>query len=688
MRWHIERDREGCPREKPWAVVDETGKVIADYFSDGKDAVAHVEKLSGSRGRGQTSRIKRSRLTTLATDDKPKVKPGGSAAEDEDENECPEGQRWDPETEECVPDEKNEDSEESAPFGTSAAISGVAAVEGKWTGDGRQFSLGSLTWPDPAETIIPMQWQKETSHGGVNDNTVNVGRVTELVREGDQIIAYASLDTGSDDGAEIARRLQSGSAGGVSIVADDPDQSDMEFVYPDGCDEMDDDEEIDFDDIARCFSPKVIFHGGRIRAITFVDTPAFVEAAMRFDGDEESVTASFRNFGAVKEHDTPTSDATWDAAEQEKKLTEPLTLDAARGMYAWIDEEAADGEEIAKTACKFPHHEVSDDGTPGAANLTACSAGIGALNGARAEPDIPATDRQGVYDHLAAHLRAADQEPPPPTFSLIDALEPLVAASHIIEIPDLPPAEWFSEPGDMPPIGAIHVTNEGRFYGLVAPRDIAHRSFTDRRVTVPTGNVDYSRWMNRETIVAGGKRIATGPITMNCGHTSTDSRVSSQMSMDHYDNSCSIVATARIGENKHGVWIAGALLSDIVPEQVARILACQLSGDWRPHREKPGQREFTGALLVPVPGFPVAANPAVRLDHGQLVASTAPVTWETVDDTILPEFHPGSNGGGKSTSGADAITVNDLPTWDDIVAKKALRSQIDQLAETLGIEVN
>jgi HK97 family phage prohead protease len=55
---------------------------------------------------------------------------------------------------------------------------------------------------------------------------------------------------------------------------------------------------------------------------------------------------------------------------------------------------------------------VSDSGDVGNANIKACQSGIGNLNGAQGGTTIPDADVQGVYNHLAAHLRDADLEPP------------------------------------------------------------------------------------------------------------------------------------------------------------------------------------------------------------------------------------------------------------------------------------
>jgi len=235
--------------------------------------------------------------------------------------------------------------------------------------------------------------------------------------------------------------------------------------------------------------------------------------------------------------------------------------------------------------------------------------------------DIPAYAEARMY---------LDAELPEDVDASIPVAETLTASSYTITIPELPPAEWFEEPKEVPKIGAITVTDDGRFFGYVAPRHVAHRGIRDKRVTVPTGNVDYGIWMNRATLVDDGKggytKIATGPITMDCGHAPMSNRVVGAARREHYDNACSVVATARVGENSRGVWIAGALIPGVSPKQVAQMMACQLSGDWGPHREKPGKRELAAALLVPVPGFPTAQH-SFTLQGGELAHTATPVRF-------------------------------------------------------------
>lgn len=205
----------------------------------------------------------------------------------------------------------------------------------------------------------------------------------------------------------------------------------------------------------------------------------------------------------------------------------------------------------------------------------------------------------------------------------VDEDEPLTAAAHTITIPDLPKASWFDRPTDVKMYGALTVTDEGRVFGRLAPANVTHRAVKRR---VPMKTVDYSRWMNKETIVEGGDRVVTGVITMNCGHAATENYGTLVNRKEHYDNSCSIAANVRIGEDADGVWVAGALRHGVTSEQVSTMMGCQLSGDWQPHPDRPGVTEFIAALLVPVPGFPQARTaPSVTYTDGVLSASAVPI---------------------------------------------------------------
>lgn len=120
--------------------------------------------------------------------------------------------------------------------------------------------------------------------------------------------------------------------------------------------------------------------------------------------------ASLELAGPIASHSTATSDGPWDNAQNKANLRNDGDEAYYRRAYAWQDDTA---DPNTKTAYKFIHHEVNADGEIGPANLTACSQGIGVLNGGRSGTTIPDADRKGVWNHLARHLRDAGREPPP-----------------------------------------------------------------------------------------------------------------------------------------------------------------------------------------------------------------------------------------------------------------------------------
>ncbi len=74
------------------------------------------------------------------------------------------------------------------------------------------------------------------------------------------------------------------------------------------------------------------------------------------------------------------------------------------GHYAW----SAEMPPATFGSLKLPHHRPSD----GAVVWRGVSAAMTVLLGGRGGADLPAADRREVYNHLAAHYRQFDKEPP------------------------------------------------------------------------------------------------------------------------------------------------------------------------------------------------------------------------------------------------------------------------------------
>lgn len=111
---------------------------------------------------------------------------------------------------------------------------------------------------------------------------------------------------------------------------------------------------------------------------------------------------------AVSVHHTATTDGDWNGPQQVAALSEDATQSDFENLFAWEPTDL--DERKSKSNWKMPHHDVVE-GKPGAANIQGCITVIEVLNGSMGGSDIPDADRQGVYNHVAAHLKDAGKEP-------------------------------------------------------------------------------------------------------------------------------------------------------------------------------------------------------------------------------------------------------------------------------------
>lgn len=581
MPYRVEQDHPDCGADTPWAVVKEaTGELMGCHATE-DDANKQMAALYAEEG--------------------------------DDREEEPEGDIYGAEIGPLSPD------------GLTAPIRGPLVVEGITTGDGREFAPDVLTWDTPP---LPLRWNKEDSHGGdPHTVAVNVGRMDKIWRDesnNNKIMFEGVLNLAEEDGRRVRDMIKGGYIRGISIDADSIADADVEFVWPDDVVESMDDGEDDALSMLFAQPEKVIYHGGRIRAATIVDIPAFAEAYVELldeDGaviagghrmsQEEFQALAVQEMGAVGTHATGTSDGPWDAAAHEKRIDGPLTVDKARAAYAWYDGGAVEDGELPKSAAKFLHHEISADGRAGAANLAACSAAIGALHGARGGASIPDADRRGVYDHVAKHLRDAGREPAP-----FLSLTPVTAAAGVWK----PPAEWFADPKLSLPT-PITITDDGRIYGHAAQWGSCHIG-QEGACIQPPREAEHPYYRTGEVVCADGTRVAVGQITVGTGHAPL--HLGASPAAEHYDNTGAAVADVAVGNDAHGIWVAGAVRPGADPLKVYELQAAgQVSGDWR---RIGGQLRLVGLLAVNVPGFPVPKMRA-RVASGQpqaLVAAGRP----------------------------------------------------------------
>lgn len=182
-----------------------------------------------------------------------------------------------------------------------------------------------------------------------------------------------------------------------------------------------------------------------------------------------------------------------------------------------------------------------------------------------------------------------------------------------------PPADWFVDPqleGPTP----LTITDDGRVYGHIATWGTCHVGLAGQCITPPRSGTDYAHFRTGEVVCADGSRVATGTLTIGTGHAST--QLDARAAAFHYDNTGTGWSDVAAGEDRWGVWVAGAVKASATPEQIADARAAAPSGDWR---RIGSSMELVAVLQVNVPGFPV---PRARTASGvpqALVAAGGPV---------------------------------------------------------------
>lgn len=180
--------------------------------------------------------------------------------------------------------------------------SGVIAVEGVETGDGRVLADGSLYWEN---LPLPLRWDMEDDGG--HAGAVVVGTIDAIERQdGGRIFASGTIDDAGEHGAEVVRLMGEGLLRGVSIDPDDwqvavidttiteADVAEAEaelmaiLAAAGDPDPGPDAGVVLFEDEAGAIVERLL--RGRIRAATLVDTPAFIDAVITLDDMAEAPT--------------------------------------------------------------------------------------------------------------------------------------------------------------------------------------------------------------------------------------------------------------------------------------------------------------------------------------------------------------------------------------------------------------
>lgn len=310
-----------------------------------------------------------------------------------------------------------------------------------------------------------------------------------------------------------------------------------------------------------------------------------------------------------------------------------LHLDGANLMGAGVLHDDHDDPEIARLASTVA--SLIEDGT--VRGISADTAIIGAeiepvdpediegawqmriteavLVGATVVP-MPAF-RDAVIELTGSSDDSGDEAP-----TEEEAAAALIAAAA--NRPTLPPAAWFADPELAGPT-PLTVTDEGRVYGHLALWNSCHTAY-DRCVSPPREE-DFAYFRLGGVLTAEGVEIAVGTLSMNTGHAPLGTgRIDATA---HYDDTGTAAAYVAAGADEYGPWVAGVIAPGLEEDDVARLRAGTISGDWR---RVDGRLRLVAALVVNVPGFPVprvgerlvaslTASGAGDLEPAALVAS-------------------------------------------------------------------
>ncbi|QDH93504.1 RNA ligase [Gordonia phage Verity] len=186
----------------------------------------------------------------------------------------------------------------------------------------------------------------------------------------------------------------------------------------------------------------------------------------------------------------------------------------------------------------------------------------------------------------------------------------LTAAGVVFDIAD------FRDP-KLDQLTPLQVTKDGRVYGHLAGWKTNHIGYS--KPTPPPRSATGYKYFHQGLAPTNEGDLPVGYLTLGTGHAGEGDAMSAAA---HYDNTGAQVAQVRVGEDDHGIWLAGRVLPTTDDMQRQTLRRSSLSGDWRKIKDPTTGRksmELVAALSVNVPGFPIPRTE-------QLVASGAEST--------------------------------------------------------------
>jgi signal peptide peptidase SppA len=180
---------------------------------------------------------------------------------------------------------------------------------------------------------------------------------------------------------------------------------------------------------------------------------------------------------AIPYTNTAVIDVPWDGPGTVARLSNDAGASTYRKVFAWVE---AGADPDAKASYKFPHHQVSSSGVPGAAVVAGARNALSRLPQAKG---IPSGDESGIKSHLQKHIDKFSAK----KSSSLD----LVEASMLLETEG---RIWAIRPELLPLLASMH-----------------GRSFGDSEIEAMLFAMEEAREL-RTTPAGNGGNVATIPL--------------------------------------------------------------------------------------------------------------------------------------------------------------------------------
>lgn len=432
---------------------------------------------------------------------------------------------------------------------------GVLAPEGVWSGDKRRFAKDSLTTRD---LPMPLTWQRASDEG--HKGNVVVAKIEKTNKVDGELRATGHF-IANQEADELIGMLGEFGKFGVSVDAD-------EVVF---------DLEEDGDDEG------VTFSNARVSSACVVPIPAFSQAFVTLGEPPEEW-----DMGEVPVMDEPVQPA---ASDEELQRF-------GRGP-GWVTD---------PVATKRIHDYWTVPGQAGYAKIgwgtegdfERCRTEIGQEIAEKTPEKLRFINAQcAQWQHDAIGIwPGKGEKAAAETLDLTDT--ETAEGIHLVASAGIKaPAAWFQNPGLTEPT-PITVTDEGRVFGHIATWDTCHIGLP-ACTTAPHSTTDYAYFLTGQVPLDDGTRANTGVLSLGGGHAGP--RLGMQAAIAHYDSTSAAVADITVGEDEHGIWMAGRTRPGVSDDKISTLMASKVSGDWRgTGREDP---DLIAVLAVNVAGFPI-----------------------------------------------------------------------------------